>query len=190
MTGHRVRAKKKMDMENQSKLGKYLVEKTIKEISTRSTPQLFLDNMLILMTILLLYSISGALFFWEELSHLFSNPSSHTTRSLFKFSTTLTFPFLILAFHFLSFHTLINRANIMWIIKFELTFSLNANFHQSIFSRCRVNSWFFKLRAGMVYLVKRTNKGLCKIRLKGFDYGNTSCNDGVIIRTAGKVFWL
>ena len=40
MTGHRVRAKKEMDMENQSKLGKYLVEKkkTIKEVSTRSTP--------------------------------------------------------------------------------------------------------------------------------------------------------
>ena len=38
MTGHKVRAKKEMDMENQSKLGKYLVEKTIKEISTRSTP--------------------------------------------------------------------------------------------------------------------------------------------------------
>ena len=129
-------------------------------------------------------------FFLEESSHLFSNPSSHTTRSLFKFSTTLTFPFSILAFHFLSFHTLINRANIMWIIKFELTFSLNANFHQSIFSRCRVNSWFLRLRVVMVYVVKRTNKGLCKIRLKGVDYGNTPCNDGVIIRTAGKDFWL
>ena len=41
---------------------------------------------------------------------------------------------------------------------------------------------------GMVYVVKRTNKGLCKIRLKGVDYGNTPYNDGVIIRTAGKAF--
>ena len=40
----------------------------------------------------------------------------------------------------------------------------------------------------MVYVVKRTNKGLCKIRLKGVDYGNTSYNDGVIIRTVGKAF--
>ena len=47
---------------------------------------------------------------------------------------------------------------------------------------------FFKLRTGMVYVVKRTNKGLCKIRLKGVDYGNTPYNDGVIIRTAGKAF--
>ena len=30
MTGHRVGAKKELDMENQSKLGKYLVERTIK----------------------------------------------------------------------------------------------------------------------------------------------------------------
>ena len=41
---------------------------------------------------------------------------------------------------------------------------------------------------GMVYVVKRSNKGLCKIRLKGVDYGNTLYNDGVIIRTAGKAF--
>ena len=41
---------------------------------------------------------------------------------------------------------------------------------------------------GMVYVVKRTNKGLCKIRLKGVDYGNTPCNVGVIIRTVGKAF--
>ena len=40
----------------------------------------------------------------------------------------------------------------------------------------------------MVYVVKRTNKGLCKIRLKGVDYGNTPYNDGVIIRTARKAF--
>ena len=85
------------------------------------------------------------------------------TCSLFKFSTTLTL------FRFLPF-----------------TFSLNANFHQSIFSKCKVNSLFFRLRTGMVYVVKRTNKGLCKIRLKGVDYGNTPWNDGVIIRTAGK----
>ena len=31
-------AKKELDMENQSKLGKYLVERTIKEISTEFTP--------------------------------------------------------------------------------------------------------------------------------------------------------
>ena len=42
----------------------------------------------------------------------------------------------------------------------------------------------------MVYVVKRTNKGLCKIRLKGVDYGNTPYNDGVIIRTAGKASFL
>ena len=83
------------------------------------------------------------------------------TYSLFKFSTTL------ILFRFLPF-----------------TFSLNANFHQSIFSKCKVNSFFFRLRTGIVYVVKR-NKGLCKIRLKGVDYGNTPCNDGVIIRTAG-----
>ena len=41
---------------------------------------------------------------------------------------------------------------------------------------------------GMVYVVKRTNKGLCKIRLKGVDYGNTPYNDGKIIRMAGKAF--
>ena len=87
------------------------------------------------------------------------------TCSLFKFSTTLTL------FRFLPF-----------------TFSLNADFHQSIFSKCKVNSLFFRLRTGMVYVVKRTNKGLCKIRLKGVDYGNTPYNDGVIIRTAGKAF--
>ena len=40
----------------------------------------------------------------------------------------------------------------------------------------------------MVYVVKRTNKRLCKIRLKGVDYGDTPYNDGVIIRTAGKAF--
>ena len=40
----------------------------------------------------------------------------------------------------------------------------------------------------MVYVVKRTNKGLCKVRLKGVDYGNAPYNDGVIIRTAGKAF--
>ena len=40
----------------------------------------------------------------------------------------------------------------------------------------------------MVYVVKRTNKGLCKIRLMGVDYGNTPYNDGKIIRTAGKAF--
>ena len=33
MIGHRVRAKKELDIENQSKLGKYLVERIIKEIS-------------------------------------------------------------------------------------------------------------------------------------------------------------
>ena len=49
---------------------------------------------------------------------------------------------------------------------------------------------FFRLRTGMVYVVKRTNKGLCKIRLKGIDYGNTPYNDGVIIRTAGKASFL
>ena len=87
--------------------------------------------------------------------------------SLFKFSTTLTL------FRFLPF-----------------TFSLSANFHQSIFSKCKVNSLFFRLRTGMVYVVKRTNKGLCKIRLKGVGYGNTPWNDGMIIRTAGKAFWL
>ena len=38
MIGHKVRAKKELDMENQSKLGKYLVERTIKEISTGFTP--------------------------------------------------------------------------------------------------------------------------------------------------------
>ena len=42
---------------------------------------------------------------------------------------------------------------------------------------------------GMVYVVKRTNKGLCKIRLKGVDYGNTPYNDGVIIKMAGKAFF-
>ena len=42
----------------------------------------------------------------------------------------------------------------------------------------------------MVYVVKRTNKGLYKIRLKGVDYGSTPCNDGMILRTAGKAFWL
>ena len=43
----------------------------------------------------------------------------------------------------------------------------------------------------MVYVVKRTNKGLFKIRLKRVDYGNTPNNDGMIIRTAGKAFfWL
>ena len=68
------------------------------------------------------------------------------------------------------------------------TFSLNADFHQSIFSKCKVNSLFFRLRTGMVYVVKRTNKGLCKIRIKGVDYGNKPWNDGVIIRTAGKAF--
>ena len=41
----------------------------------------------------------------------------------------------------------------------------------------------------MVYVVKRTNKGLSKIRLKGVDYGNTPYNDGVIIRTTGKAFF-
>ena len=41
----------------------------------------------------------------------------------------------------------------------------------------------------MVYVVKRTNKGLCKIRLKGVDYGNTPYNDDVIIRTVGKDFF-
>ena len=41
---------------------------------------------------------------------------------------------------------------------------------------------------GMVYVVKRKNKGLCKIRLKGVDYGNTPYNDGVIIRTVRKTF--
>ena len=40
----------------------------------------------------------------------------------------------------------------------------------------------------MVYVIKRTNKGLCKIRLMGVDYGNTPYNDGKIIRTAGKAF--
>ena len=40
----------------------------------------------------------------------------------------------------------------------------------------------------MVYVVKRTNKGLCKRRLKGVDYGNIPYNDGMIIRTAGKAF--
>ena len=87
------------------------------------------------------------------------------TCSLFKFSTTLTL------FRFLPF-----------------TFSINANFHQSIFSKCKVNSLFFRLKTGMVYVVKRTNKGLCKIRLKGVDYGNIPWNDGVIIRMTGKVF--
>ena len=42
----------------------------------------------------------------------------------------------------------------------------------------------------MVDIVKRTNKGLCKIRLKGVDYGNTPCNDGMITRMAEKAFWL
>ena len=69
------------------------------------------------------------------------------------------------------------------------TFSLNANFHQSIFSKCKVNSLFFRLKTGMVYAVKRTNKGLCKIRLKGVDYGNTPYNDDVLIRMAGKAFF-
>ena len=41
----------------------------------------------------------------------------------------------------------------------------------------------------MVYVVKRTNKGLCKIRLKGVDYGNTPYNDDVLIRMAGKAFF-
>ena len=41
----------------------------------------------------------------------------------------------------------------------------------------------------MVYVVKRTNKGLCKIRLKGVDYGNTPYNDDVIIRMVGKDFF-
>ena len=40
----------------------------------------------------------------------------------------------------------------------------------------------------MVYVVKRTNKGFCEIRLKGVDYGNTPYNDGVKIRTVGKAF--
>ena len=40
----------------------------------------------------------------------------------------------------------------------------------------------------MVYVVKRTNRGLCKIRLKRVDYGNTPYNDGVIIRMVGKAF--
>ena len=48
---------------------------------------------------------------------------------------------------------------------------------------------FFRLRTGMVYVVKRINKGLCKIRLKGVDYGNTPYNDGVIIRTTRKAFF-
>ena len=48
---------------------------------------------------------------------------------------------------------------------------------------------FFRLRTGMVYVVKRINKGLCKIRLKGVDYGNTPYNDGMIIRTVGKAFF-
>ena len=87
------------------------------------------------------------------------------TCSLFKFSTTLT---------------------LFWFLPF--TFSLNADFHQCIFSKCKVNSLFFRLRTGMVYVVKRTNKGLCKIRLKGVDYGDTPWNDGVISRTAGKAF--
>ena len=87
------------------------------------------------------------------------------TYSLFKFSTTFNI------FQFLPF-----------------TFSLNADFHQSIFSKCKVNSLFFRLRTRMVYVVKRTNKGLCKLRLKGVDYGNTPWYDGVIIRTARKAF--
>ena len=41
---------------------------------------------------------------------------------------------------------------------------------------------------GMVYVVKRTNKGLRKIGLKGVDCGNIPWNDGVIIKTAGKAF--
>ena len=41
----------------------------------------------------------------------------------------------------------------------------------------------------MVYVVKRTNKGLCKISLKWVDYGNIPYNDSVIIRMAGKVFF-
>ena len=52
-----------------------------------------------------------------------------------------------------------------------------------------MNSLFFRLKTGMVYVVKRTNKGLCKIRLKGVDYGNTPYNDGVIIKTVGKAFF-
>ena len=84
----------------------------------------------------------------------------------------------------------------MRIISFEQTFSLNVNFHQSIFSKCKgkfmVFFFFFpfKLRMGMVYVVKRKNKGLCKIKLKGVDYGSTPCNDDMITRTAGKAFWL
>ena len=39
MTGHRVGLRRKMNMENQRKLGKHLVKRTIKEISTvPSTP--------------------------------------------------------------------------------------------------------------------------------------------------------
>ena len=185
MTGHRVRAKKEMDMENQSKLGKYLVEKTIKEISTRSTPQLFLDNMLILMTILLLYSISGVLFFFGRIiPSFFESQQPHHSQPFQIFNHfNLPFFYSCLSLSFFSHFNQQSKHNVD-------NFSLNANFHQSIFSRCRVNSWFVRLRAGMVYVVKRTNKGLCKIRLKGVDYGNTPCNDGVIIRTAGKVFWL
>ena len=41
MIGHGVRAKKELDMENQSKLGKYLVERTIKEISIEFTHSSF-----------------------------------------------------------------------------------------------------------------------------------------------------
>ena len=118
-----------------------------------------------MMTILLLYSkVEWFFLFWFFWFFFFWR--EFDTYSLFKFSTTFTI------FQFLPF-----------------TFSLNANFHQSIFSKCKVNSLSFRLRTGMVYVVKRTNKGLCKIRLKGVDYGNTPYNDGMIIRTVGKAFF-
>ena len=105
------------------------------------------------------------LFFFKIFFFVFCFWREFDTYNLFNFSTTLTI------FRFLPF-----------------TFSLNANFHRSIFSKRKVNSLFFRLRTGMVYVVKRTNKGLCKIRLKGVDYGNTPWNDGMINRTAGKTF--
>ena len=69
MTGHRVRAKKELDMENQSKLEKYLVERTIKEISTGfttikeiSTICSYDDNI----TAILKSGVIFFLFFFEE----------------------------------------------------------------------------------------------------------------------------
>ena len=114
-------------MENQSKLGKYLAKRTIKEIFiVPSTP---LTKPEVIHTPLIKFG-----FFFLSVSLLFFCSTTSIFVAFSKFQPLQ--PFSILAIHFF-FHTLVKQSNIMRIISFEQTFYLNVNFHQSIFSKCK-----------------------------------------------------